>query len=178
MISSLIYIVPFFVYIADHFFYNSPGRLSKLFFFCTVILISFSALSTIGLNLRALPFDAYGKKSIFRLNRVEALTVSRPDITLAYENFEKLVPMNAAVALGTINDDYEYPLWGKEFKRKLIPINPFGQGLQKIPKEAQYLFFASSVIKPLNTDIRLGTQLGMKKGIMVSAEDYYLRKLF
>jgi hypothetical protein len=178
MISSLIYIVPFFVYIGDYFFYKSPGSLSKFFFICTVILISFSALSTIGLNLRALPFDAYGKKSIFSLNRTEALTVSRPDVTLAYENFEKIVPANAVVALGTINDDYEYPLWGEKFKRKLIPINPFGQGLQKIPKEAQYLFFASSVIKPLNTDIRLGTQMDTKIGIMVSAEDYYLRKLF
>jgi hypothetical protein len=178
MISSLIYIVPFFVYIADYYFYNSPNRLSKYFFFLTVLIISFSALSTIGLNLRALPFDAYGKKSILRLNRIEALTVSRPDITLAYENFEKLVPNNAVVALGTINDDYEYPLWGKDFKRRLVPINPFGEGLQKIPKEAQYLFFASSVIKPFKTDIRLGTHLGMTKGIMVPGEDYYLRKLF
>jgi len=178
MISSLIYIVPFFVYVADYFFYNSTNRLSKYFFVLTILIISFSALSTIGLNLRALPFDAYGKKSILRLNRIEALTVSRPDITLAYENFEKLVPINAVVALGTINDDYEYPLWGKDFKRKLIPINPFGEGLQKIPKEAQYLFFASSVIKPFKTDIRLATHLGMTKGIMVPGEDYYLRKLF
>lgn len=178
MISSLIYIVPFFVYIADYYFYNSPNRISKYFFFLTVLIISFSALSTIGLNLRALPFDAYGKKSILRLNRIEALTVSRPDITLAYENFENLVPINAVVALGTINDDYEYPLWGKDFKRRLVPINPFGEGLQKIPKEAQYLFFASSVIKPFKTDIRLGTHLCMTKGIMVPGEDYYLRKLF
>ena len=178
MISSLVYIVPFFIYIGDYFFYNSPSRFFKLIFVFTIAIISISALSTIGFNLRALPFDAYGKKSILKLNRIEALTVSRPDITLAYENFEKIVPTNAVVALGTINDDYEYPLWGKDFKRKLIPINPFVKGLQKIPKEAQYLFFASSVIKPMKTDIRLGTQLDMKSGIMVPAEDYYLRKLF
>lgn len=178
MISSLIYIVPFFIYIGDYLFYKTPSIFIKLIFCFTVIIISISALSTIGLNLRALPFDAYGKKSIFKLNRIEALTVSRPDITLAYENFEKIVPSNAIVALGTINDDYEYPLWGKDFKRKLIPINPFGMGLQKIPNEAQYLFFASSVIKPIKTDIRLGTQSKMKIGVMVPGEDYYLRKLF
>lgn len=177
MISSLIYIVPFFIFIGDYFFYNKPTRLLKSIFVLTVLIISISALSTIGLNLRALPFDAYGKKSITSLNRIEALTVSRPDITFAYDNFDNLVPKNAIVALGTINDDYEYPLWGKEFKRQLIPINPFGLGLQKIPKEAQYLFFASSVIKPMKTDIRLGTQLGMKNGIMVPGEDYFLRKL-
>ena len=178
MISSLIYIVPFFIYIGDYFFYQAPARFFKLTFVFTIIIISISALSTIGLNLRALPFDAYGKKSILKLNRMEALTVSRPDITLAYQNFDKIVPSNAIVALGTINDDYEYPLWGKDFKRKLIPINPFGKGLQKIPKEAQYLFFAASVIKPMKTDIRLGSQLDMKSGIMVPAEDYYVRKLF
>ena len=178
MISSLIYIVPFFIYIGDYFFYQAPARFFKLTFVFTIIIISISALSTIGLNLRALPFDAYGKKSILKLNRMEALTVSRPDITLAYQNFDKIVPSNAIVALGTINDDYEYPLWGKDFKRKLIPINPFGKGLQKIPKEAQYLFFAASVIKPMKTDIRLGSQLDMKNGIMVPAEDYYVRKLF
>ncbi len=178
MISSLIYIVPFFIYIGDYFFYQAPARFFKLTFVFTIIIISISALSTIGLNLRALPFDAYGRKSILKLNRMEALTVSRPDITLAYQNFNKIVPSNAIVALGTINDDYEYPLWGKDFKRKLIPINPFGKGLQKIPKEAQYLFFAASVIKPMKTDIRLGSQLDMKSGIMVPAEDYYVRKLF
>ena len=178
MISSLIYIVPFFIYIGDYLFNNTQSVFAKVIFGFSIVIISISALSTIGLNLRALPFDAYGKKSIFKLNRTEALTVSRPDITLAYENFEKIVPSNAIVALGTINDDYEYPLWGKDFKRKLIPINPFGMGLQKIPKEAQYLFFASSVIKPIKTDIRLGTQLNMKTGIMVPGEDYYLRKLF
>lgn len=178
MISSLIYIVPFFAYAADYYFYKSTSRISKLFFVFSVITISFSALSTIGLNLRALPFDAYGRKSILSLDRMEALTISRPDITSAYKNFEKIVPTNAIIALGTINDDYEYPLWGKDFKRRLIPINPFGKGLQKIPKEAQYLFFASSVIKPLKTDVRLGTHLGMKSGVMIPAEDYYLRKLF
>lgn len=178
MISSLIYIVPFFIYIGDYFFYQAPARFFKLTFVFTIIIISISALSTIGLNLRALPFDAYGRKSILKLNRMEALTVSRPDISLAYQNFDKIVPSNAIVALGTINDDYEYPLWGKDFKRKLIPINPFGKGLQKIPKEAQYLFFAASVIKPMKTDIRLGSQLDMKSGIMVPAEDYYVRKLF
>ena len=178
MISSLIYIVPFFIYIGDYFFYQAPATFLKLTFVFTIIIISISALSTIGLNLRALPFDAYGRKSILKLNRMEALTVSRPDITLAYQNFDKIVPSNSIVALGTINDDYEYPLWGKDFKRKLIPINPFGMGLQKIPKEAQYLFFAASVIKPMKTDIRLGSQLDMKSGIMVPAEDYYVRKLF
>ena len=108
---------------------------------------------------------------------MEILTVSRPDITKAYQRFDELVPENAIVALGTINDDYEYPLWGKKFKRKLIPINPFEKGLQPIPKEAEYLFFSKSVIHPEPTDIRLGTDTTYKEHIIVRGEDYYLRKL-
>lgn len=177
MISSLIYLIPFTTYISNYCFYSSPKIIGKIFIISSLIVLCLSALSTITLNLRALPFDAYGRKSIFKLNRIEALTVSRPDITLAYQTFESIVPKNAIVALGTINDDYEYPLWGKDFKRNLIPINPFGMGLQKIPSNAQYLFFASSVIKPLKSDIRLGSSLNMKTGIMVSGQDYYLRKL-
>jgi hypothetical protein len=105
------------------------------------------------------------------------LTISRPDITPAYLKFDSIVPLNAVVALATINDDYEYPLWGNHFTRKLIPINPFEQGLQKIPEEANYLFFAEKVIKPIKEDIRLGTNLSLKEGVIVPGEDYYLRKL-
>jgi hypothetical protein len=105
------------------------------------------------------------------------LTISRPDISEAYRRFDKIVPENATVALATINDDYEYPLWGKTFSRKLIPINPFEQGLQPIPKEASYLFFSKKIIKPKSTDIRLGTDTTITKHIIVPGEDYYLRKL-
>ena len=81
------------------------------------------------------------------------------------------------MALATINDDYEYPLWGNKFTRKLVPINPFEQGLQAIPAEANYLFFSKNVIKPLPGDIRLGTDTTIKEHIIVRGEDYYLRKL-
>ncbi len=108
---------------------------------------------------------------------MQILTVSRPDITNAYERFDKLVPIDATVALGTINDDYEYPLWGASFKRKLIPINPFEKGLQTIPSDADYLFFSKNVIQPKQGDIRLGTDTTIKERIIVQGEDYYLRKL-
>jgi hypothetical protein len=108
---------------------------------------------------------------------MEHLTVSRPDITKAYARFDSIVPRDAIVALATINDDYEYPLWGKEFRRKLVPINPFEKGLQPIPTEAGYLFFSKKVIKPLPNDIRLGTDTTLNEHIIVRGEDYYLRKL-
>jgi 4-amino-4-deoxy-L-arabinose transferase-like glycosyltransferase len=176
MISSAIFIFPLLAYLADWFILSKNDFFRNYYMYISTLLVCISAILTISLNIRALPFDYYGRKSIFHSNRMEVLTASRPDITQAYQNFDSLVPANATVALATINDDYEYPLWGKKFTRHLIPINPFDQGLQKIPQEAQYLFFAKSVIRPQKGDIRLGTDL-RQNDLLVKGEDYYLRKL-
>jgi hypothetical protein len=105
------------------------------------------------------------------------MAVGRPDIYIPYKRFDELVPDTATVALGTINDDYEYPLYGPKLSRRLITINPFEQGLKPIPAEADYLFFDKSVIQPKPGDIRLGTDTTMRSAMIVPAEDYYLRKL-
>jgi hypothetical protein len=141
------------------------------------VLICLSGIFTLLFNLRALPINVYGKKSFLNLSRIESLTISRPDITKAYQKYDRIVPSDAIVALGTINDDYEYPLWGASFSRKLVPINPFEQGLKEIPKEANYLFFAKAVIPVKKGDIHLGSELNLKNGVIIPGEDYYLRKL-
>ncbi|MEZ4900815.1 MAG: hypothetical protein R2822_03205 [Spirosomataceae bacterium] len=142
-----------------------------------VFLGCVSALLAVFLNVRALPFSALGKPSIFKTERIEAMTFARPDITKAYQLFDKIVPDSATVALGTINDDFEYPLYGKHLSRRLITINPFEKGVQPIPREADYLFFSKNVIKPLPTDMRLGTDTTLRDKVIVPGEDYYLRKL-
>ncbi|MHA8068496.1 glycosyltransferase family 39 protein [Aquirufa ecclesiirivi] len=177
MISSAIYLFPLLGYMASYIFERKHTWSVNLIFGMVVVIISLSAIFTLGLNIRALPFTAYGKKSILELDRISALTINRPDITKAYQNFEKLVPKNATVALGTINDDFEYPLWGAKFSRKLIPLNPFEQGIQAIPAKADYLFFSKQVFKPQHGDIRLGTDTTLVEGVLVRGEDYYLRKL-
>jgi len=176
MISSAIFIFPLLAYLGDWFILSKNHFFRNVYMYFSTVIICISAILTISLNIRALPFDYYGRKSIFHSSRMEVLTTSRPDITQAYQNFDSIVPANATVALATINDDYEYPLWGKKFSRYLIPINPFDQGLQKIPAEAQYLFFAKSILRPQKGDIRLGTDL-RKNDLLVKGEDYYLRKL-
>ncbi len=135
-----------------------------------------SALMAVFLNIRCLPFDAYGYTSAFKADRMKFMTFARPDIYPAYARFDSIVPADAVVALGTINDDFEYPLYGKDLSRTLISINPFERGVQPIPPEADYLFFAKSVIKPLPGDIRLGSDTTMNN-LIVKGEDYYLRKL-
>ncbi|MFC5408932.1 ArnT family glycosyltransferase [Larkinella bovis] len=135
-----------------------------------------SALFAVFLNERCLPFPAYGRPSAFQSERVYFQMMFRPDSYVPYKRFDELVPDTATVALGTINDDFEYPLYGKHLSRRLIAINPFEKGVQPIPKEADYLFFSKNVIQPQPGDIRLGTDTTMK-GLIVPGEDYYLRKL-
>ena len=150
----------------------------KIYLAIIVSLASLSGILAVFLNIRCLPFDAMGVESAFTIDRIESMTMARPDITKAYQNFDKLVPENATVALGTINDDFEYPLYGKQLSRRLITINPFEKGVQPIPKNADYLFFSKNVITPISTDIRLGTDTAMvMQKLIVRGEDYYLRKL-
>ncbi len=153
-------------------------QILKIYLASIVLIACLSGLLSVYLNVRCLPFDALGYESAFTIDRIKSMTMARPDITPAYQKFEQLVPQNATVALGTINDDFEYPLYGKHLSRRLIPINPFERGIQPIPKEANYLFFSKNVIKPLPTDIRLGTDTAMTMAkVIVRGEDYYLRKL-
>ena len=156
---------------------SNQYRWLKTYVGAVVLVACASALLLVFLNIRCLPFAALGRPSAFNTDRITMMTFSRPDTKVAYQRFDELVPDSATVALGTINDDFEYPLFGKNLTRRLIPINPFEQGLRPIPKEAQYLFFSKNVIKPLPTDIRLGTDTTMKEGVIVPAEDYYLRVL-
>lgn len=141
-----------------------------------------SAIMSVYLNVRALPFGVYGMGSALTMDRIDYQTFARPDITKAYHAYDSIVPQNATVALGTVNSDFEYPLYGKNLTRRLISINPFEQGLQPIPADADYLFYARSVIndtskiKALPTDIRLGSDTTMTH-LIERGEDYYLRKL-
>ena len=141
-----------------------------------------SALLCVFLNTRALPFawtapDGRSFASVFNQDRIRQMTIGRPDTYVPYKRFDEIVPDTAIVALGTINDDYEYPLYGPHLSRRLIPINPFEQGLKPIPNGTDYLFFDKSVIAPQPGDVRLGTDTTMTQGVIVPGEDYYLRKL-
>ncbi len=173
MISSVVFLFPISSLLFERLVNSKSFKTLVIIF---LIIIS-SAWSTILFHGRSAFLSTHYTPTIWNKSRMELLTISRPDITKAYANFDRLVPQNATVALATINDDYEYPLWGPNFSRKLIPINPFEKGLQPVPQEAEFLFFSKSVIKPLKTDIRLGTDTTLQEHVIVRGEDYYLRKL-
>lgn len=158
--------------------YITPSKFSKnwkVWSAITATIITISAICTILLT-RLHPF--FGEKTIFNTSRMEQLTVARPDVYEAYQKFDEIVPKDAIVALGTQqeHEDFEYPLWGKEFKRKLIPIHPFRSAVKPIPSEAEYLFYSKGVIPYQSGDIALGS--GNKKSdTAVEESQFYLRKL-
>lgn len=162
---------------------DSPGRMIwKSYVGLITVLGCLSAILCIFFNTRDLPFawtapDGRAFQSAFQSDRIRQMTIGRPDTYIPYKRFDELVPDSATVALATINDDYEYPLYGPHLSRRLIAINPFEKGLKPIPKEADYLFFDKSVIKPQPGDLRLGTDTTLRAAMIVPAEDYYLRKL-
>ncbi len=178
MISTAVYAVPFLSLLFTKWDVNTRKfTFLKLYLGIVVLIGSLSAILAVYLNERCLPISAMGRPSAFDTERIALQTWARPDITPAYQRYNQLVPQNAHVALATINDDYEYPLWGdKILTRKLYVVNPFEKGVQPFPKEAEYLFFDKSVIKPQKGDIRLGTDTTLTN-LIVKGEDYYLRKL-
>ncbi|HEY0111261.1 MAG TPA: DUF2723 domain-containing protein [Fibrella sp.] len=163
----------------------APGRgILKSYVALVMGIGALSALGCVFFNIRALPFawttpDGVRFPSVFEADRIRVMTLGRPDTYVPYKRFDELVPDSATVALGTINDDYEYPLYGAHLTRRLIPINPFEKGVQPIPQEATYLFFSKKVIPPRPGDIRLGTDTAAAHSpyVVVPGEDYYLRKL-
>jgi hypothetical protein len=102
--------------------------------------------------------------SVFSLDRLRQLTRNRLNYYEALKNYEELVPENSVVAVYLGADSYEYPLFGKDLNREVIPINSFSKGIQPIPEKAEYLIYSIGFPYADKSDIHLG-------------EDWYLRKL-
>ena len=99
-------------------------------------------------------------------------------LTPAYQKFDTIVPKDAIVALGTQqeNEDFEYPLWGKDSERTLIPIHPFRSAVKPIPEEAEYLFYSKGVIPYQEGDIKLNEEMDNETEL-VNDSQFFLRKL-
>jgi hypothetical protein len=148
---------------------RTSNRLFRAYLFLIVVLGSFSGITAVlfrdnGAFVSA-RFDRFQAKSIFELDRISQLTISRPDYARPAREFYALVPQDAAVALALKGDSFEYLLFGENLTRSLLPINLFDRGLQPIPDEADYLLYSPNVFPcELPGDIHLGS-------------DWYLRKL-
>ncbi len=159
----------------EQYITNKKSKLILAYLAFTSIIISLSAICVI-LTVRFHP--VFSEKNIFNTTRLEKLTIGRPDIYEAYRKFDEIVPKDAIVALGTQqeHEDFEYPLWGANFKRKLIPIHPFRSAVKPIPVEAAYLFYSKGVIPHQEGDIPLGGGNKTDDSVVKESE-FYLRKL-
>jgi hypothetical protein len=98
-------------------------------------------------------------RSIFRQDRLEQMMATRPGTLGAMRQFERLVPADAEVAVMLPPDSYEYPLFGPELTRRLVPISLKG----KPPASAGYLIFARSSMRPSRGDRSLGDRLYLRR---------------
>ena len=157
------------------FFGENQSKMRSFYGTFFSVIVSLSAICVV-FTMRIHP--VFSEKNIFNSTRLEKLTISRPDIYDAYKKFDELVPPDAVVALGTQqeHEDFEYPLWGADFKRKLIPIHPFRSAVKPIPAEAQYLFYSKGVIPFQEGDIPLGGGNKINDSPIEEGE-FYLRKL-
>lgn len=154
------------------FFKEKKGM--KFILACSVV-IAISAIFT--LTHRSL-YPLFGENSVFKIDRLSQIMLTRPEGKSAYERFEALVPQDAVVALGTQqeHEDYIYPLWGKDFKRTLIPIHPFRSIVKPIPKKAEFLFYSEGVIPFEDGDIQLNRG-DILEDSPVEDSKFYLREL-
>ncbi len=150
----------------------------KVYYKLFTVLSFIIALSAIFTLTHRKLYPLVGQNNIFTISRDEQLVITRPELHPAYAKFNELVPQDAIVALGTQQEkeDYEYPLWGPAFKRKLIQIHPFRSPIKPIPAEAQYLFYSEGVVAFQNGDIKLNDG-DIANDTSVPESTFYLRKL-
>jgi hypothetical protein len=125
-----------------------------------VLIGCFSAISSVlfrhNNRIFSYTFNSISHDSIFKLDRISQLTRENPNITSIFEKYEELVPKTAKVAICLHEDSYEYPFFGEKLTRTILPINSFIEGLQEIPKDAQFLVYSDDLITLKPSDIHLG----------------------
>lgn len=120
-----------------------------------VVLGVLCAFSAVLLRNNGAILPAYGKPSVFSLNRIEQLSRNRPRMTAVLAAYEKQVPSAAVVAVALSADQYEYPLFGDGLSRTLLPINAH-RNTWRVPANADFLLYDVSYPCPQDTDIALG----------------------
>ena len=144
------------------------NRAIRSYVLLVVVVGCLSALSAVILRGNRPPFSiAYediNLRSVFAMDRVGQLTTSNRGLYRAIKNFDRLVPEDATVAVFLYEDTFEYPLFGEDLSRTIIPINPFVGGFRAIPAGADFLLYAAGFPDASRHDLHLGA-------------DWYLRKL-
>jgi hypothetical protein len=90
------------------------------------------------------------------MNRLEQLTRNNSSYYQVFTNFEKIVKPDSSILTFLPIDSYEYPLFGKNLSRKVIPIHTY-DGKNIMPPEADYLLYSDTIFPCVEkNDISLG----------------------
>jgi hypothetical protein len=147
---------------------HTKGRIMRSFLFLIILAGCVSALSAVVLKSRSplisISYQNKHRTSVFAMERMEQLTRNSPGFYKRLKRFEQLVPRNATVAVFLSEDRFEYPLFGEDLTRTIIPINSFDRGLRPIPANAEYLLYGKGFPCADTADVHLGA-------------DWYLRRL-
>lgn len=138
------YLVPFFSLLAPLLiFWYRPSRLSKVLQW----VIAISAVWIMGwttLNNVYLPL--VGEKAVWHRTQTEIRALSDPKVKPILEMVEANVPPQAVLATRLGVDDWDYPLFGPTFERKVIQADPTEKSmdLTAFQKEgAEYLLISA-----------------------------------
>ncbi len=147
---------------------NIKHRLFQIYLLVVILTACTAALSATILRNDGplISYDHNGKhtKSIFIMDRMELLTINKPESYPTLKKFEDNVPQDSIVAIYLSEDSLEYPLFGEKLDRTLIPVKPFAKPSIAIPLNAEYLLYQSGFPCASENDIHLG-------------ENWFLRKL-
>jgi hypothetical protein len=109
-------------------------------------------------------FTLASQTPLFSMDRARQFAFENPQYYERFRAFDFIVPQDAVVAVYLYPNAYEYPLFGQQLTRTILPLNSFYQGLQPIPKEAEYLLYVKGYPCPDEKDKHL-------------EGDWFLRKL-
>jgi len=134
-ILMAIFLTPLAGHWLDHFRH-------RLFNGYAVAIVTIAALS----GLCAITFHDSrpllpATRSVLAMTRMEQLCVNRPKYLGAFETFDRIVPRDAVVAISLEPNSYEYPLFGSDLSRRIVPLNSFRGEPRDLPSDAEYLLY-------------------------------------
>jgi hypothetical protein len=101
--------------------------------------------------------------SLIKRDRMQQLTTNNRYVYEPLTRLEEMVPPSADLAVCLGPNGYEYPLFGKEHARRLIPVHSFRSGLRPVPSNVSYLLFSSDILTPEKSDELLGNRWYLRR---------------
>lgn len=140
----------------------STSRRFTFYLRLVVILGCFSAVSAVLFQINGALLPLVSKyrdeRPVYQSDRIDQLTLNHPDWSAPLRRLDAILPPECVVAVCLPHDHYEYPLFGRNLSRTLLPINDYLHGLQPVPENARYLVYKTGLIEYRPGDIPLGAQ--------------------